>query len=63
MDSEDDEDFYHGHTSETTPLTTRNPDNCCGVTPWLLLTTVVCIFGSSFQFGYNLAVINAPEEV
>ena len=32
-------------------------------TVWLALTAVVCFLGSSFQFGYNLGVINAPKDV
>ena len=41
----------------------NNDNESSGVTFWLLYTTIVCVVGSSFQFGYNLAVINAPEEV
>ena len=63
MDSDEERDSYHKDSDETTPLTVRTQRSCCGITPWLLLTTVVCIFGSSFQFGYTLAVINAPEQV
>ena len=32
-------------------------------TAWLALTAVICFLGSSFQFGYNLGVINAPKDV
>ena len=32
-------------------------------TAWLALTAIVCFLGSSFQFGYNLGVINAPKDV
>eukprot|EP00794_Sanderia_malayensis_P004877 gene4877-5516_t len=33
------------------------------ITAWLILTAVTCFLGSSFQFGYNLGVINAPTDV
>jgi len=33
------------------------------VTPYLLLCAAICFLGSPLQFGYNLAVINAPEGV
>lgn len=29
----------------------------------LALATLVSAFGSSFQYGYNVAVINSPAEV
>lgn len=32
-------------------------------TAWLAVTAIVCFLGSSFQFGYNLGVINAPKDV
>lgn len=33
------------------------------LTAVLALATLVSAFGSSFQYGYNVAVINPPEEV
>ena len=33
------------------------------LTGWLVLTAITCFLGSSFQFGYNLGVINAPKDV
>lgn len=33
------------------------------LTGWLFLTAITCFLGSSFQFGYNLGVINAPKDV
>jgi hypothetical protein len=30
---------------------------------WLVYATAVCVLGSSFQFGYNTACINAPQKV
>ncbi|CAB4003094.1 solute carrier family 2, facilitated glucose transporter member 1-like [Paramuricea clavata] len=64
VESEDDEDYlYNKETDESTPLASRRSKNCCGITPWLFITTSVCIYGSSFQFGYNIAVVNTPEKV
>ncbi|XP_046850677.1 solute carrier family 2, facilitated glucose transporter member 3-like isoform X2 [Xenia sp. Carnegie-2017] len=50
-------------TDESTPLTGElksQPPG--GITTWLFLTTLITIFGSSFQFGYNVAVVNTPEK-
>ena len=33
------------------------------LTEWLALTAITCFLGSSFQFGYNLGVVNAPKDV
>ena len=33
------------------------------LTVWLILTSISCFLGSSFQFGYNLGVVNAPKDV
>ena len=33
------------------------------LTVWLVLTAITCFLGSSFQFGYNLGVVNAPKDV
>ena len=33
------------------------------LTVWLVLTASTCFLGSSFQFGYNLGVVNAPKDV
>lgn len=33
------------------------------VTCYLVLAAIVCFAGSSLQFGFNLTVINAPQEV
>ena len=33
------------------------------LTVWLVLTAITCFLGSSFQFGYNLGVVNAPKTV
>lgn len=33
------------------------------LTIWLVLTAITCFLGSSFQFGYNLGVVNAPKDV
>jgi hypothetical protein len=64
VESEEDEDYlYNKETDESTPLASRRSKNCCGITPWLFITTSVCIYGSSFQFGYNIAVVNTPEKV
>ncbi|KAK3749184.1 hypothetical protein QZH41_010372 [Actinostola sp. cb2023] len=30
---------------------------------WLVYSTVVCVGGSSFQFGYNTSCINSPETI
>ena len=60
---DDDDSIYSKDNDETIPLTTKTPRYCCGITPWLCITTLVCIYGSSFQFGYNIAVVNAPEKV
>ena len=32
-------------------------------TAWLIITAITCFLGSSFQFGYNLGVVNAPKDV
>ena len=63
IDSEDEDYLYHRESDETSPLASRKSKKCCGITPWLFITTFACIFGSSFQFGYNIAVVNTPETV
>jgi hypothetical protein len=63
IESEDEEYLYHKENDETAPLASRRSKKYCGVTPWLFITTVACVFGSSFQFGYNIAVVNTPEKV
>jgi hypothetical protein len=63
IESEDEEYLYHKENDETAPLARRKSKKCCGITPWLFITTFSCIFGSSFQFGYNIAVVNTPETV
>ena len=63
VESDDEEYLYSKEHDETTPLASARSRVCCGITPWLFTTTFACIFGSSFQFGYNIAVVNAPEKV
>lgn len=56
---------YSKETDESTPLTgeLKSQPPSGGITTWLFLTTLITIFGSSFQFGYNVAVVNTPEKV
>ncbi|XP_028393811.1 solute carrier family 2, facilitated glucose transporter member 1-like [Dendronephthya gigantea] len=62
VESEDEDDIYK-ENDETTPLASKMSKDCYGITPWLCITTLVCVCGSSYQFGYNIAVVNAPENV
>jgi hypothetical protein len=34
-----------------------------GLQPTLVLATVSAAFGSAFQYGYNIAVVNTPHKV
>ena len=61
--SRDEDCLYTKEHDETTPLASTKSRACCGITPWLFTTTFACIYGSSFQFGYNAAVVNAPQKV
>uniref|UniRef100_A0A8C0XGW0 Major facilitator superfamily (MFS) profile domain-containing protein n=1 Tax=Castor canadensis TaxID=51338 RepID=A0A8C0XGW0_CASCN len=44
-----------------TPLPTKPREG--GLQPTLVLATVSAAFGSAFQYGYNIAVVNTPHKV
>ncbi len=48
---------------EGEPVNDEEDEFSAGFTLWLVITAVTCFLGSSFQFGYNLGVINAPKDV
>ena len=58
------DDDHIQYIDEKSPLTRSTAsEGRYVVRPWLVITTLVCIFGSSFQFGFNITVVNAIEEV
>ncbi|KAL4220891.1 Solute carrier 2 [Mactra antiquata] len=39
------------------------PEREARLTPWLLVSITLCVFGNSFLFGYNIAVVNSPASI
>ena len=53
--------ILEGLASDKDPTITSQANG--SFTVWLIITAITCFLGSSFQFGYNLGVINAPKDV
>lgn len=63
--SSDDEDGDSSSVEDedTSPSVNHDKEQEVKYTFWLVFSIIICVFGNSFLFGYNIGVVNSPAEI